>query len=60
MTFDESIKTVDEIIRQLSAGDIPLEKAVELYKKGVEELKSCNDKLTAAQQEMLKLTEAGK
>ncbi|MBQ7991353.1 MAG: exodeoxyribonuclease VII small subunit [Oscillospiraceae bacterium] len=58
MTFDETMKSVEETIKQLSAGDIPLEKAVELYKKGMEELTACNEKLTAARSELLKITDA--
>ena len=58
MSFEGSIKQVDEIIKQLSDGEIPLEKAVELYKKGMEELASCNEKLEAAQKELLRMTDA--
>ena len=34
MNFENSVKKVDEIISKLSAGDVPLDEAIELYKTG--------------------------
>lgn len=34
-TFEESMKKLSNIVKELENGDIPLEKAVELYSEGV-------------------------
>ncbi len=48
MSFEKSISKVDEIIKQLDSGDIPLEKAIELYKEGVSEISACKKELESA------------
>lgn len=34
MTFEDNIKKIEDIINQLEKGDIPLNKAIELYNEG--------------------------
>ncbi|MBQ5317379.1 MAG: exodeoxyribonuclease VII small subunit [Oscillospiraceae bacterium] len=58
MTFEKSAERIDEIIKQLSEGDLPLEKAVKLYKEGTQAIAECSAMLDKAQNEMLKVTDA--
>ena len=58
MTFEQTLNRIDEIIKLLSDGDIPLEQAVELYKEGTQSIADCSKKLDDAQNEILKVTEA--
>ena len=34
--FDEAMLQLENIVRQLEQGDVPLENAIELYQKGME------------------------
>lgn len=58
MNFEKTLNSVDEIIAGLSAGDMPLEEAVELYKKGAGQLAECRKMLEAARREALRVTSA--
>ncbi|MBE6873056.1 MAG: exodeoxyribonuclease VII small subunit [Ruminococcus albus] len=35
MTFEDNLKRLDEIVRQLESDKLPLNEALELYKEGV-------------------------
>lgn len=58
MSFEKSVKHVDEIIGRLSEGDITLEEAVELYKSGADELAKCKKLLDEAEKSFMKVTSA--
>ena len=56
MDFENTLRSVDEIIAKLSEGDIPLEEAVELYKTGALELEKCSKLLEQAEKSVMKIT----
>lgn len=56
MDFENTLRSVDEIIAKLSEGDIPLEEAVEIYKKGAKQISDCRKMLENAKKEALKVT----
>ncbi|OEH85667.1 exodeoxyribonuclease VII small subunit [Desulfuribacillus stibiiarsenatis] len=56
ITFDQSLKELEGIVKQLESGDIPLEDAIELYKKGMILSKQCNEKLNVAEQKVQQIT----
>ncbi|MCD7891329.1 MAG: exodeoxyribonuclease VII small subunit [Ruminococcus sp.] len=56
LTFEDNMKKLGEIVSQLEKGDIPLERAVELYGEGVGLSVKCRRQLEEAQ---LKITEDG-
>lgn len=58
MSFEQSMKNVDEIIGKLSSGDVPLEDALELYKSGADELAKCRKMLENAEKSVMKITSA--
>ena len=41
-TFAEAMTALEEIVRQLEQGDVPLENAIDLYKQGMELSKFCH------------------
>lgn len=43
-TFAEAMAALEEIVRQLEQGDVPLENAIDLYKQGMELSKFCHYK----------------
>ena len=53
-TFEENLARLSEIVSALEKGDIPLEKAVELYGDGVKLTALCRKQLDEAQ---IKITE---
>jgi exodeoxyribonuclease VII small subunit len=49
MTFEEALKSLEEIVEQLDSGEIDLDKAVEAYEKGTILKAHCEKKLKEAQ-----------
>ena len=45
LSFENSLKKLEEIVDQLESGEVDLEKTVELYENGMELKKICEDKL---------------
>lgn len=58
MSFEKSVKRVDEIIEKLSSGDVPLEEAIELYKNGADELAKCRRLLEDAEKAVMTVKSA--
>ncbi|MCR2820349.1 exodeoxyribonuclease VII small subunit [Lederbergia panacisoli] len=55
ITFEEAMNNLEKIVVRLEEGDIPLEEALEIYKKGIEYSKLCHDKLKKAEQQLTKI-----
>lgn len=51
-TFEENIKEIEAIVETLEKGDLPLEESIELYKKGMNVLKSCNATMDRIEKEL--------
>lgn len=45
LTFEESIKRLEDIVRLLEGGDVTLDESLGLYSEGVKLAKECNRKL---------------
>ena len=59
ITFENAIKQLDEIVRSLENGDIPLDEALALFEKGVKLTEVCSAKLTAAEKQIKLLVKDG-
>ena len=55
LTFEESLKKLEEIIDQLESGEIDLEKSVELYEKGMVLKNNCDEKLKKVELQIKKI-----
>lgn len=55
VSFDQAIQQLEEIVRQLEQGDVPLEDAISLYKKGMELSSVCHDKLQNAEKQLISI-----
>lgn len=55
--FEEAMKQLEDVVGQLEAGDVPLEKAIELFQNGMELSKLCSRKLTDVEQKIEMLLE---
>ncbi len=45
MNFDEALSQLEQVVRQLEAGNLPLERSIELYKQGMSLSNECHQKL---------------
>lgn len=55
VSFDQAIQQLEEIVRQLEQGDVPLEDAISLYKKGMEMSTVCHEKLHNAEKQLISI-----
>ncbi len=47
--FEKSLSELEEIVRKLETGSLPLEESLELFERGVELARSCKTKLDEAE-----------
>ena len=57
--FESAIAEADTIARALEEGDLPLEKSLELYERGVHLLRYCQARLESAEKRIEILNERG-
>ncbi len=55
-SFEAGLNRLDEIVRQLERGDVPLEQALELFREGTGLVGDCTRMLDAAELEVVKLS----
>ncbi len=54
-SFEAAMQRLEEIAAALEAGDLPLEKSLEMFEEGVELSKYCAAKLEEAEQRLKRL-----
>lgn len=54
-TFEASMQRLDEIVKQLEKGDVPLDASLALFEEGSHMLKICNEMLDTAEQKVVQL-----
>jgi exodeoxyribonuclease VII small subunit len=57
--FESAIAELEQIVKQLEDGDLPLDRSLALFERGVELSRYCHDQLGAAQRRIEVLTERG-
>lgn len=55
MSFEASIKRLDEIVKLLEKGDAPLNESLKLFEEGTELIGNCDKLLNEAEQKVVKL-----
>ena len=55
LSFEESIKRLEEIVRHLETGDLPLEDSLALFEEGTSLIRSCSAVLDEAEQKVMLL-----
>ena len=58
-TLEEMFTQLESVIKTMEQGDVSLEETFDLYHKGMNMLKSCNDKIDKVEKKMLILDEKG-
>ena len=55
MSFEASIKRLDDIVKLLEKGDAPLSDSLKLFEEGTELIGNCDKLLNEAEQKVVKL-----
>lgn len=55
LTFEASMQRLDEIVKQLEKGDVPLDALLALFEEGSHLLTICNEMLDTAEQKVVQL-----
>ena len=54
-TFEENLSLLDNLVSELEAGEIDLDKAIEKYSEAMKLAKNCGDKLNEATEQVNKI-----
>ncbi|WP_139489316.1 exodeoxyribonuclease VII small subunit [Brevibacillus dissolubilis] len=57
LPFEEAMQRLEEVLRQLEEGDIPLEASIALYQEGIKLSRYCGKKLDAIEAQVTQLLE---
>jgi exodeoxyribonuclease VII small subunit len=57
--FESAIAELERIVKQLEEGDLPLDKSLALFERGVTLSRYCHDQLGAAERRIEQLTDRG-
>lgn len=52
LTFEQALARLEEIVRALESGNVPLEDLIKLYDEGTALVKHCTEKLNAAEEKV--------
>ena len=55
LSFEQSMARLDEIVRHLEKGDLPLDDSLRLFEEGTSLVRLCEGMLDAAEQKIVKL-----
>jgi exodeoxyribonuclease VII small subunit len=56
MSFEEAMKALEDVVRQLESGTVELEKSIALYERGAQLKAHCEAKLKAAEEKVARIT----
>jgi exodeoxyribonuclease VII small subunit len=55
MSFEQALRALEEVVRRLEGGDVPLEESIGLYERGEALRRHCQARLDAAQARIEKI-----
>ena len=55
MTFEQSMQRLEQIVRAMERGDVPLEESLKLFREGTELVQTCGKLLDEAQMQVQKV-----
>jgi exodeoxyribonuclease VII small subunit len=55
MSFEQALKALEDVVRRLEGGDVPLEESIGLYERGEALRQHCQARLDAAQARIEKI-----
>lgn len=57
LTFEEALRALEEVVRQLEGGEVPLDESIGLYERGEALRRHCQARLDAAQARIEKIVQ---
>ncbi len=57
MTFEEALRALEGVVRQLEGGEVPLDDSINLYERGEALREACQARLDAAQARIEKIVQ---
>jgi len=55
MSFEEALRALEELVRKLESGDVPLDESITLYERGEQLRSACQKRLDAVQARIEKI-----
>ncbi|MFN2100793.1 exodeoxyribonuclease VII small subunit [Altererythrobacter sp. MF3-039] len=55
LSFEEALKALEDVVRRLEGGEVPLDQSIELYERGDKLRAHCQARLDAAQARIEKI-----
>jgi len=55
-SFENSLAALEDRVRRIDAGDLPLEEALRLFEEGVALARECHERLDSVEQRIIELT----
>jgi exodeoxyribonuclease VII small subunit len=55
MTFEDALRALEDVVRRLETGEVPLDDSINLYERGEKHRKHCQARLDAAQARIEKI-----
>jgi exodeoxyribonuclease VII small subunit len=55
LNFEDALKALEEVVRKLEGGEVPLDESIDLYERGEALRKHCQARLDAAQARIEKI-----
>lgn len=59
LSFEEALRALEDIVRKLESGEVPLDATMDLYERGEKLRKHCQARLDAAQLRIEKIVAGG-
>ena len=57
MSFEDALRALEDVVRKLEGGDVPLDDSISLYERGEQLRKHCQARLDAAQARIEKIVQ---
>ncbi|MCB2064098.1 MAG: exodeoxyribonuclease VII small subunit [Novosphingobium sp.] len=57
MSFEDALRALEDVVRKLEGGDVPLDDSISLYERGEQLRKHCQARLDAAQARIDKIVQ---
>ena len=58
MSFEDALKALEDVVRRLEGGEVPLDESISLYERGEKLRQHCQARLDAAQARIEKIVAA--
>ncbi|KMY50749.1 exodeoxyribonuclease VII small subunit [Peribacillus loiseleuriae] len=55
LTFEQAMEELEQVVEKLEEGDVPLEEAITIYKKGMDLSRLCHTKLKSVEEQLTQI-----